>query len=402
MILTVIGLSTLMVTRVQARGSKGEQDFGQARLIARSAIEVGLFHLATDPDWRTTFSSGVWIATQSLGDGTYSLSGRDPLDNYLPDDESDPLVLEGTANVGQARYVLEVSLSAKVPPLTCLEVAWHAGEDIVIDAAAVIACDQIISANDVVETTGVADINADVEAVNAITGSVYNQATTTGIEPRSMPDPISVFDHYIANGTAISIAAIPQDSGIRVIQRQLITPATNPYGVANIDGIYVIDCMGAVLRIQDSRIIATLVILNPGPGSSVTSAINWAPAQADYPSLLVSGAFEFSHSASTPLDEAALGVNFNPPGSLVEGLLDLFLDDVYPTTIKGLVYVSGDIVTRSDPAFEGVVVSGGGSIQRSDLTLSYQSNYLANPPPGFTAPAVLSIDTGSWKQVVEN
>lgn len=401
MMLTVIGLSALMVTRVRWRGAEGENHFSQARLAARSAIEIGLDHLGTDQGWRETFTSGVWVSNRSLGAASYTLSGTDP-DGDLADNEVDPLVLKGTGLVGDARYMLQVSLSAEVPPLTCLEVAWHAGNDIVFDPSSEIHCDQTISGNDTVQTSGAVIVEADVEAVNTISGSGYLQNTTTGITPRTMPDPATVFDDYLANGTVISITALPLNAGSRVLEKQLISPAVNPYGSPNAEGIYVIDCLGAVLHIQDSRIVGTLVILDPGPGSKVTGAIHWAPARADYPSLLVSGTFEFSHSAANPLDENALGVNFNPAGTPFGGVENSDQNDPpYPTIIKGLIYASGDIFMSMDPAFKGVVISGNSFFQSGNATVTYQSTYLSNPPPGFTGPANMSIDRGSWKQVVE-
>jgi hypothetical protein len=71
------------------------------------------------------------------------------------------------------------------------------------------------------------------------------------------------------------------------LYRRVLNPNSNPFGSPNADGIYVIDCGNASLVIERCRIQGTLVILNPGPNSAIEGPINWEPARAGYPSLLV-------------------------------------------------------------------------------------------------------------------
>jgi hypothetical protein len=56
----------------------------------------------------------------------------------------------------------------------------------------------------------------------------------------------------------------------------------------NAQGIYWIDCAGNKLVIERSRIVGTLLVTNPGAGSCINNGpINWTPAVAGYPALLV-------------------------------------------------------------------------------------------------------------------
>ena len=105
-LVTVIGLSALMTIRIERTYSEGTSDLAQARMHARSAIEIGIHRIDTDLDWRNTYVSGVpWEEDQPIGNGTYTLEGVDQ-DGNLADDNTDPVVLTGTGVQGQARYKL--------------------------------------------------------------------------------------------------------------------------------------------------------------------------------------------------------------------------------------------------------------------------------------------------------
>ena len=82
----------------------------------------------------------------------------------------------------------------------------------------------------------------------------------------------------------------------RYIYRKVLGPSVNPFGVGtNAHGVYWIDCAGNRITIERSRIRGTLVLINPGSGSSVGSGpINWSPAVPGYPALVVNGDFTLS------------------------------------------------------------------------------------------------------------
>lgn len=406
MLVTVIGLSTLLVTRIEARSSRTTNDMAEARLYAQSAIDMGLFWIKQDADWRTTYGEGAWATDQVIGSGTFTLIANDlgseaDIAIAAP---GDSVKLTGIGMKGDARHKTEVTLEANLDtPFTCLEVALHAGNDLSFNSATV-QCDQTISANNSVNESG-SIINADVEAVNAINGTGYTGTQTTGITPRTMPDPSTVFDFYIANGTAIDINAMPKAGGKRVIDDVVISPASNPYGpTTNAQGIYIIDCAGQVIYMHGCRIVGTLVLLNPGSGSALgrSNAVNWEPAVPNYPALLVSGDMKIS-AVSSVLNETSGSGSFNPPGTPYEGVEDTDTADSYPSVIKGLVYVSGNMTISNNSVFDGVVVVGNTFTCSADPDLTYQPTFLNDPPPGFgtASTGVMTITPGSWKQAVD-
>jgi hypothetical protein len=158
----------------------------------------------------------------------------------------------------------------------------------------------------------------------------------------------------------------------------------------------VIDCGGNRFRAQYSRIVGTLVLLNVGADSRFFNSVLVEPAIANYPSLLVQGSFRVDF-VSNSLDESFVARNFNPPGTPYDGQEDSDQTDTYPSTIKGLTYVSGIGSFSFDSNLDGVMVLGG-EVQIDSLSVTYDSTFLTTPPPGFGGPNQLIISPGSWRR----
>jgi hypothetical protein len=405
MIVSVLALGAMMVRRIERRTGQQTGDQAEARLYAQAAIEMGRLRIKNDANWRNTYTHGVWEADKPVGSGTYTLEGTDPADADLSYPETDCVNLIGTGCKGLAVQKLQVTLVPEIRGLTCLEASLHAANDLIINQATVYG-DQMMSANNTIQSLNGSTIFPASESVNGFGGPVGPGTATTPIDPRSMPDPASVFDEYVREGTPILISTIPLVAGYHTIEKVVISPTSNPYGTrqTNSKGVYVIDCQGQFLDIRDSRIVGTLVFLNIAPFSFVYGSLNWEPAVANYPSLMVDGSTQFFFSSS-PLDETTLTANFNPAGTPYLGQEDVLLDDVYPSRIAGLVYVSGDVcINRLDNPFDGVFVVGNSlhTEPGADLRLSYQPTFLLDPPPGFEVrPIPMKISPGSWKRVVD-
>ena len=161
-------------------------------------------------------------------------------------------------------------------------------------------------------------------------------------------------------------------------------------------GIYWMDCSGQRITIERSRIHGTLLVVNPGPGSSIAyGPIHWSPVVPGYPALLVdsasAGNADFAINATNHvLSEQAQGVNFNPAGAAHPTLgQDAELNDIYPSEIGGLVAIKDDLTYQNRPLIRGQILVGG-QISNSSGTLDvdYQPESLLSPPPGFLAPDV--------------
>lgn len=393
--ITVIGFGSLAVMRVNRNTTTMTGDFATARYCALAAVEIGQNRIATDPAWRTTYPNGIWEQDTVVGDCTFTLSGVDPVDGDLSNSPTDPLTLTGLGMKGDASFQLSVDLVAKTPPLSSLSSALHAGQDATIDTST-ISADAPLTANRNVSAITAA-VNTDVEAVGTISGTTYNGTTAPSSTALSVPDA-TVFDFYVTNGTAISYAALPSGT----INEALLSPVNNPYtGVLDPNGVYVINCGGQRVTIENSRIYGTLVLLDVGAGSQIQNSVIWGPVVSNYPSLLVRGDLEIN-LGNASLNEGALGINLNPPGAPYGGVTDTMIDDTYPSRLNGLFYISGNVLVSKTPTIYGTLIVGVdlSIVSGSTVNVTYDSVFYDNPPSGFQEPPVMEVVPGSWRQVV--
>jgi hypothetical protein len=200
----------------------------------------------------------------------------------------------------------------------------------------------------------------------------------------------------------------------RRIYRRVLGPGTGGGLVTppNPQGLYWIDCGGQRLTIERSRIVGTLLLINPGPGSGITEGpIHWTPYVAGYPALLVDASdpatsqFHISYTRRV-LSEAEQRVDFNPAGAPYEQLpSDGTRTTVYPSVIHGLVVVEGDLAYQNRPFVRGQLLVGGNIAKlpgqpNVELDVDYQVDSLLNPPPGFLAPHTHARRPGSVAKAV--
>lgn len=198
----------------------------------------------------------------------------------------------------------------------------------------------------------------------------------------------------------------------RIIYQKVLSPSVNQlYSGAPTDpsgnGIYWIDCGGAKLIIERSRILGTLLIVNPGTNSCVGSGpINWSPAVAGFPALLVDSdngtSADFALCATNRmLSEKENGVNYNPTGAAHEDFgVDSDTNDIYPSQICGMIAVRHDLTFQNRTLVRGQVIVGNNIANSSgELEIDYQPDSLLNPPSGFWS-YIYPRRTGSIQKVV--
>lgn len=178
----------------------------------------------------------------------------------------------------------------------------------------------------------------------------------------------------------------------RIIYQTALGPGVNPFGGGtNAEGIYKIDCGGQKLLIERSRIVGTLLVVNPGANSCINNGpINWTPAVAGYPALLVDAdngtSADFSILATNRvLSETENGVNYNPSGAPHDEFgTDTDTNDIYRSQIKGLVAIRHDLAYGNRSLTKGQIIVGNNIANSSgELEVDYQPDALLNPPPGF-------------------
>lgn len=402
MMTSVIGLSALMLVRAERQAVAGAGDMLEAKFLAQSATEMAQLYIRMyEDDWRDTFRLGIWAADFALGTGTFTVEATDPVDGDLKNSLADPLLLTGTGAVGSARYKLQATLVPVNEAVGALGVSAHAGANLVFTGfpliGTIVNSNQKIGANEN-STASLSTITAAVEVSGNAAGLLYIPLPQSGVPLRSMP-AANAFDYYVTNGVAINYASLPSGGGGRTMEEIVLSPNSNPYGAKDSEGIYILNCQGARLRIRDTRIVGTLVVLNHS-GFTVEDSVLWQPAISNYPSLLVQGGLDLIIDNAT-LKEGG-SVNYNPPGTPYAGVSDNDMLDSYPSRIHGLVYATGQILTDNNVTVQGVLVAGGNLRVQGTLSLTYDATFYDDPPPGFGAPTTtMELSPGSWRRLVD-
>ena len=100
--------------------------------------------------------------------------------------------------------------------------------------------------------------------------------------------------------------------------------------------------------------MGTLLVVNPGASSCVNNGpINWQPAVAGYPALLVDSdngtSADFAiYATNRMLSEKENGVNFNPTGAPHDEFgQDADTNDIYRSQIRGLIAIRHDLTFQN-------------------------------------------------------
>ena len=401
MIISIISLASLHVARVELRATGGLDQMTTAQNAANSAVELAIARIRDNSDWREDYDSGREVPRNSWtawGEGGKLKFVIEDDDGNLDDDSRDPVTVRGIGAAGGAVAVVAVMLEPSGEPITCLDAALHAGEDVKLTYGDIIECNHFVSANIDISVGSSRTLDGDAwarEDIRLLSGLLgLNRGSVTGsrledMSPaREMPDAAHVFKYYIANGSRIDIASIP---GRRMSQVVLNTKS-NPYGAPNPQGIYVIDCQNQSLTIADSQLDATVVLLNAA-NPDLDDKINWQPPAPHMPALLVQGNLTMRWDGGSLVDGSLLGL-LNPGNG--SG------DDVFPGIVKGLLYVTGDLSITNTCVLQGPVVVGGTATISRNLWISYGGSPHSFPPPGFSKGATMRIVPGTWRRTTRD
>lgn len=112
MIITVIGLSSLLMAQIQRREIQVTADQSAARFYAVSAIDYALELIKLDPTGeRIKFRDGTFPVNVPIGQGTMSFNVSDPVDGDPSNNTTDPLVIIGVGRMGDAVHFVSVRVN---------------------------------------------------------------------------------------------------------------------------------------------------------------------------------------------------------------------------------------------------------------------------------------------------
>jgi hypothetical protein len=396
LIVALVSLASLHLSRAEIEVLTGAEQTAAAELLAQSAVEFAVAYINGDPSWRSNNPSGVDLPTGSwvpLGAGSVKFVLSDA-DGNLNDDHRDAVTVRGLGRVGEAVQVVTAILEPTTGPVSSLNRAMVALGNVTLTGATITTDRTVCSNGNISITTG--QIEGDAQAGGTISGTVSG-TSTPGSGGFSLPNNDELWNYYLANGTRINMASIPSQT----IDRVVLSANSNPYGVKNPQGIYIIETGGQTLHIRDSRIVATLVIISPTAAPEIESFINWTSPGANAPAILVNGSLKFEWSGGSSLVESTAGVNFNPVGTPYDAVEDADQTDSYPGIIRGLVYCSGDLTVTSPAVMKGVLLAAGTANVSSALTIAYDARPNSFPPPGFALASPMRVVPRTWKRVAQ-
>jgi len=114
-IVSVIGISAVLAVRVQRRTFEITNDAVKARFHAQSAMEMGMYKLHMNSNWRYTYTNDIWTPYLDIEQGTYRFKLVDEIDGNLGNDPTQPVRLYAQAKVGQADRIYSVQLEPVIP-----------------------------------------------------------------------------------------------------------------------------------------------------------------------------------------------------------------------------------------------------------------------------------------------
>jgi hypothetical protein len=399
LMIAVIGLSALYASRAASKSLTLSNDADDARNLAYSALELGQQWIAQDPNWRTNRKPGAWATSQPIGapgGATFCLEVTDPADGDLANDPHQSIIMTATVKKGPARCKVQVTLVAQPKPLDALEYPlFTAGQLHVRALQQLYVGNATVCSNGILANEGT--LRGNVECLSASPSGIVIGAVASGAAPKDLPAS-DVPDRYAAIGTQI-------DPGF-AFEKGVLSPAVNPFGQTNPDGVYVVRPSGD-FHVRNCRVIGTLVILlSPGARATFENALNIEPARPDFPSLIIRGRAEFSFtSAGTPLSEPALGVNFNRVGAPYMGVEDGDRADTFPSQIKGLIHVTGSVDLQNDGLIRGAILcesaASTDAVATDTREIFYDSELYRTPPRHYTATVTMVPLRGSYRRLVD-
>jgi hypothetical protein len=391
LVVLTAGLAASALQRVRLASVGLQKKAETTHRESQSAVEWAAHIIGQDPQgltWRDEASVTITRTQGTVsGVGQQVLRLTDPADNDLRGDPFDTLRLTVVTTIDPARHAYQLDFVPETQPLSCLRKA-------IAVTGTVGTPTNIYTAGEI--WAGAADRYGDA-AMMDVKDTLTRQDGLDALDivPPSSTEvtfpPRSLFDDYVARGTLIGPPVGPIS-----IDGVVLTPTLSPYGPPNSDGIYVIHAHGREVSIRRSRIVGTLVIINPGPGSRISGPVSISATQPGMPALLVNGSMRFE-LGTTDLIESSEGMNFNPPGAAFAGVEDSDTADRYTNAITGIVFLEGlTTISQTTTVFGNFLVEGS---VLCDAQLRVTPVIPTQPSQGFWFVNKLRAQPGSYTRV---
>lgn len=115
-IVAVLGLSAIVVARIQLRVANAQTESVRAKVTAQSMLEVVILRVSALANWRTTHTNNVWSTVETIGDCSFKYKFVDEIDGNLANDATQNVRLHVWGQSGPAVRIQSVCLAP--PPGT--------------------------------------------------------------------------------------------------------------------------------------------------------------------------------------------------------------------------------------------------------------------------------------------
>ena len=360
-------------------------ELSEARVAARSAMDLAIESLNADPVWRTSAGGDGMIYSGTVPAGEHSFSvavfAIDD-DGLLTDDEGDPFELKVRVLGADTKRQIRATVEPRPIPMDVLELGVYAVGRLRLASTTTVSGDTSLGSSGRLEG-GDQTLTQPLESETQVRNIATTDDSVVVSSGREVPSA-AIVDRYALAASDIDVGQLPTDGGAYVIERVAIGPGMNPYGSPNAAGLYKVDQGSNTLIVRNARILGTLIAVGSGD-VVLEGSVEIVPQATNYPALLTAGTLRTRTTGQT-LSELSLGVNLNPGGLLDGGLLDLDLLDTYEDRLAGIVFSVGDLIVESGVlTAEASVVTLGqfDALDTTKLNVTDDRDTRLNPPPGF-------------------
>ncbi|MEO1524193.1 MAG: hypothetical protein AAFX06_02100 [Planctomycetota bacterium] len=387
---------SLDTTRLKSQNANADR--GTALRLAEGELQRLAVQLDEDASWRFNETHAALSAWRSTIEGARIRYQVNDADGDLSDDDLDDAQIVAHVVYGSSQAAVSVNLETGFAPLDMLRYSVTSTDDIELENGSLLVTEGHVQVQDDCKTVTTGAIVCErLECSNQIQVPVRGDIAASSVD---VPTGGEIIDRYVATGTEIPYANLPND-GLKGLRRIVLSKNVNPMGPTDPNGIYWIDCGGQAIYIGEARIHATVAIRNAA-FVLFTGGLIWESPEP-MGAIFLSGSPVFFNGYNSHLDETATGVNFNPQLVPIEGEFDATTDDRYGSLMRGVFYCRNNVTLFS--SVDSAPIHLTGSMIARDLILNVDLHVHSAPelmtsvPFGFVDTQRVRFLSGTFRRV---
>ena len=398
MIAAVTAASLLQSTAIY-QATAMQSDHREAVRVAESELHRIAAWMQSDLTWRDGMNDTFSPWRYDVG---YSLRSKyTDSDGSVGDNELDDVTVTVHARVGNSEAAIEGVLRPHLTHHPVLDYRCTSTKDFEVRDDSSVVADGKLQCGKNAQTNATGYLIAEsFSYANSIDSSLIVRGDLT---QSTVVEPVGdLIQPYVDIGTEIKISSIPKHGGKYCIEDVLLSATSNPYGPVDPNGIYWIDVPGEKFAIKRCRLECVLAFKKSGE-INLQEGVVWDHPAYCSATILANEKIKIESLTQT-LDESAISVNLNPASSPYRGTdSNTTSTDIYPTTIRGFIYSSGNIEITAPADNHRVQLSGAILCEtfksNALLSISHLPSLSTAPPLGLEVVDGVHFVHGSVRQI---